>query len=160
EEDTPNPINTYGQTKLEGEKVIQEYWSKHYIIRTSWVYSQFNNNFMKTMLRLATERNTLSVIDDQIGTPTNAIDLAECILSMIISPIENFGIYNFSNEGKCSWYEFAMEIFRKNNILIKLKPIPTSDYPTPATRPKYSVLDKSKIKESFNIKILHWKENL
>lgn len=113
----PNPLGIYGQTKLEGEIAIQKNWSKYIIIRTSWVYSPFGNNFMKTMLRLGSERESLSVVNDQIGTPTNAVDLADAILKIIhfcqTEPVEVFGIYNFSNEGQCSWYDFANEIFKQ-----------------------------------------------
>ena len=164
ETDVPFPAGVYGLTKLQGEQAIESTWKKHFIIRTSWVYSQFANNFMKTMLRLASERDSLSVVADQIGTPTNAVDLAECLLTIITfcqtEPVEVFGIYNFSNEGQCSWYDFAAEIFRVNNISINLQPIPTSAYPTPAKRPAYSVLDKSKIKKVFGIEIKDWKESL
>lgn len=176
EEDIPNPTGVYGQTKLDGEKAIQETFDNYYIIRTSWVYSQFGANFMKTMLRLASERENLSVVNDQIGTPTNAVDLAEVLVSIICHTslcraeskysrsasftISNFGIYNFSNEGKCSWYDFANKIFELNRVIIDLQPIPTSSYPTPAKRPKYSVLDKSKIKNTFGISILDWESSL
>lgn len=166
EEDLPNPTGIYGQTKLDGEIAIQNIWKNHFIIRTSWVYSQFGANFMKTMLRLASERDSLSIVNDQIGTPTNAIDLAEVLVSIILktrnSKLEtrNFGIYNFSNEGQCSWYEFAKKIFEINNISINLQPIPTSNFPTPAKRPVYSVLNKSKIKKTFGIEIKNWEESL
>jgi dTDP-4-dehydrorhamnose reductase len=165
EVDNTNPTGVYGQTKLDGELTIQAIWHKHFIIRTSWVYSQFGNNFLKTMLRLASERDTLSVVNDQIGTPTNAVDLAEILVKIIIKTnqlqtIENFGIYNFSNEGQCSWFDFAKKIFEINKILIDLKPISTTEFPTPAKRPKFSVLDKSKIKATFNIKIKSWEESL
>jgi dTDP-4-dehydrorhamnose reductase len=169
EDDIPNPTGVYGQTKLDGEKAIQETFDKYYIIRTSWVYSQFANNFMKTMIRLGSERDSLSVVNDQIGTPTNAVDLAEVLVKIIChterslsvsSTIYNFGIYNFSNEGQCSWYDFASKIFEINNITIDLKPIPTSSYPTPAQRPAYSVLDKSKIKSIFNLHIDTWESSL
>lgn len=167
EDDIPNPTGVYGQTKLEGEKAIQETFENYFIIRTSWVYSQFGNNFMKTMLRLAADRDSLSVVNDQIGTPTNAVDLAEVLVKIICHtersrsaspnfqlPTSNlFGIYNFSNEGQCSWFDFAKEIFKVNNIAINLQPIPTSSYPTPAKRPAYSVLDKSKIKTAFGPEI-------
>lgn len=163
--DIPNPTGVYGQTKLDGEKAIQEVWEKHFIIRTSWVYSQFGNNFMKTMLRLASERDTISVVDDQIGTPTNAVDLAEVLVKIILTDnrqptTDNFGIYNFSNEGQCSWYDFAKKIFEINNISINLLPIPTTSFPTPAKRPSFSVLDKSKIKTVFGIEISNWEESL
>ncbi len=167
EEDKTNPKSVYGQTKLDGEKVIQSVLEKHIIIRTSWVYSQFGNNFLKTMIRLGSDRETLSVVNDQIGTPTNAVDLASAIVKIIIYPnlqsaICNLQskIFNFSNLGQCSWFDFAKEIFEINNINIDLKPIPTSSYPTPAQRPKYSVLDKSKITETFGIKIKSWDESL
>ena len=160
-----NPKGVYGQTKLDGEKAIQQVFSKYYIIRTSWVYSQFGNNFMKTMLRLASERTALSVVNDQIGTPTNAVDLAEALVQIIFSNSQqpttnNYGIYNFSNEGECSWYDFAKKIFEINNISIDLSAIPTEQFPTPAQRPKYSVLDKSKIKTTFGITIKTWEESL
>lgn len=165
ETDVPFPAGIYGLTKLQGEQAIESTWEKHFIIRTSWVYSQFANNFMKTMLRLASERDSLSVVADQIGTPTNAVDLAECLLTIITQHLTPntqhlFGIYNFSNEGQCSWYDFAAEIFRVNNISINLQPIPTSAYPTPAKRPAYSVLDKTKIKEVFGVEIKNWEESL
>jgi dTDP-4-dehydrorhamnose reductase len=166
ESDIPNPQCVYGQTKLDGELAVQNIWEKHFIIRTSWVYSQFANNFMKTMLRLAAERDSLSVVNDQIGTPTYAVDLAEVLIKIIescyaeASSASNFGIYNFSNEGVCSWCDFAKEIFHQKEISIDLKPIPTSAYPTPAKRPSYSVLDKSKIKNTFNLKINDWKASL
>ncbi|HSD14303.1 MAG TPA: dTDP-4-dehydrorhamnose reductase [Flavobacterium sp.] len=166
ENDLPNPTGVYGQTKLDGETEIMNTWEKYFIIRTSWVYSQFGNNFMKTMLRLAAERDTLSVVNDQIGTPTNAVDLAEALVGMIYfcegQPIgtNRYGIYNFSNEGQCSWYDFAQKIFEVNKIAITVNPIPTSGFPTPARRPKYSVLDKTKIKRTFEIDIKKWEEAL
>jgi dTDP-4-dehydrorhamnose reductase len=164
ETDVPFPSGVYGLTKLQGEQAIQANWEKHFIIRTSWVYSQFGNNFMKTMLRLASERDSLSVVADQIGTPTNAVDLAEVLIVIIVSSfkfqVSSFGIYNFSNEGQCSWYDFANEIFRQKGVSIDLKPIPTSAYPTPAKRPAYSVLDKTKIRSTFDIKINDWQTSL
>jgi dTDP-4-dehydrorhamnose reductase len=165
EEDIPNPTGVYGQTKLDGEKAIRETWNKHFIIRTAWVYSQFGNNFMKTMLRLASERESLSVVNNQIGTPTNAIDLAEVLIKLITYNLQpttynQYGIYNFSNEGQCSWFDFAKEIFRLNDISIDLQPIPTNAYPTPAKRPAYSVLDKKKIKNVFEIEINSWQMSL
>ena len=164
ETDQPNPTGVYGQTKLDGERAIQSVFDHYYIVRTSWVYSQFGANFMKTMLRLASERDALSVVNDQIGTPTNAVDLAEVLLEIITEHYKNntehFGIYNFSNEGTCSWYDFANKIFEVNHIKIDLQPIPTSSYPTPAKRPKYSVLNKSKIKNTFGISISDWESSL
>lgn len=163
EAEVPNPTGVYGQTKLEGEIAIQNIWSKHFIIRTSWVYSQFGNNFMKTMIRLGNEKDELSVVSDQIGTPTNAVDLAEVLIQIVKSQkskAESFGIYHFSNKGECSWYDFAKEIFTLNHIQINLKSIPTEAYPTSAKRPKYSVLDKTKITTTFGIPINNWKESL
>ena len=176
ETDLPNPTGVYGQTKFDGEKVIQETFDNYFIVRTSWVYSQFGNNFMKTMLRLAADRDSLSVVNDQVGTPTNAVDLADVLVKLVISDkirvnilasqdtthnlIPQFGIYNFSNQGECSWYEFAAEIFRQNNVKIDLKPIPSSQFPTPAKRPSFSVLDKSKIENLLEIKIKTWQESL
>lgn len=164
EEDITNPTGVYGQTKLDGEKAIQAVFDNYFIIRTSWVYSQFGNNFMKTMLRLASERDSISVVNDQIGTPTNAVDLADALAQIITSnsqlPASNFGIYNYSNEGQCSWYDFAQKIFEINNIKIDLKSIPTSSFPTPAKRPEYSVLDKTKTKATFGIEIKNWEDSL
>jgi len=165
EEDVPKPTGVYGQTKLDGEKAIQKTFDNYFIIRTSWVYSQFANNFMKTMLRLGLERDSLSVVNDQIGTPTNAVDLAEVLVKVIKTynsqlTTHNFGIYNFSNEGQCSWYDFAKKIFEINDIEIDLKPIPTSSYPTPAKRPAFSVLNKTKIKNSFDLQICNWEDSL
>jgi dTDP-4-dehydrorhamnose reductase len=166
EVDIPNPTSIYGQTKLDGEKAIQAILEKYFIIRTSWVYSEFGNNFLKTMLRLGSERDCLSVVCDQIGTPTNAVDLAKAILKIIqnctAEPIlaSSYGIYNFSNEVQCSWFDFAKKIFEIHEIKIDLRPIPTSSYPTPAKRPAYSVLDKSKIKRVFGVEVLEWEESL
>lgn len=163
--DLPNPTGIYGKTKLEGEKAIQGVFDNYFIIRTSWVYSEFGNNFMKTMLRLASERDQISVVNDQIGTPTHALDLAEALLKIIQSTDQNpsknnFGIYNYSNEGQCSWYDFAKKIFEIKNIKMDVKPIPTSQFPTPAQRPKFSVLDKTKIKTTFGIFIETWENAL
>ncbi|MDD2820066.1 MAG: dTDP-4-dehydrorhamnose reductase [Flavobacterium sp.] len=165
EEDIPNPKSVYGQTKLDGEKAVQAILEDYFIIRTSWVYSQFGANFMKTMLRLGAERDSLSVVNDQIGTPTNAVDLAEALVQIVVFVSQHpthkvSGIYNFSNEGSCSWFDFAKKIFENNTINIDLQPIPTSSYPTPAQRPKYSVLDKTKIKLVFGIAIKGWEERL
>ena len=160
EEDKTNPQGIYGQSKLDGEKALQTIFTRYFILRTSWVYSQFGNNFMKTMLRLASERSALSVVDDQIGTPTHALDLAEAIVKVIQSNSKNFGVYNFSNEGSASWYDFAKKIFELNKISIDLKAIPTSKFPTLAKRPTYSVLDKSKFKSEFGHAIPHWETAL
>lgn len=160
ETDATNPQGVYGRTKLDGERVLQSVCKRYFIIRTSWVYSQFGNNFMKTMLRLGKERDTLSVVNDQIGTPTQAVELAEALLTIVNSESKNYGIYNFSNEGVASWFDFAAKIFETNQINIDLKPIPTSGFPTPAKRPAYSVLDKSKIKAEFGLQINDWETAL
>ena len=166
EADVPNPKGVYGQTKLDGEIAIQEVFDAYFIIRTSWVYSQFGNNFMKTMLRLASERTKLSIVNDQIGTPTNAVDLANAILKIAISchaelvSASSYGIYNYSNEGQCSWFDFAKKIFEINQVKIDVIPIPTTQFPTPAERPKYSVLDNSKIKSAFGIEIKPWEQSI
>lgn len=160
EDDATNPQGVYGKTKREGEQEIEKILPQHYIIRTSWLYSEYGNNFMKTMLRLAAERDKLGVVNDQTGTPTNANDLAEALLQIITRGKKAYGIYHYSNEGVATWYEFAGEIFRINNVLIDLQPIPTSAYPTPAKRPAYSVMDKSKIKEVFGLSIKGWQDSL
>ncbi len=160
ESDKTNPQGVYGLTKRQGEEAIVAVLKEHFIIRTSWLYSRFGNNFMKTMLKLGNERTSLNVVDDQIGTPTHAVDLAKALLSIIQSGKKSYGIYHFSNEGSTSWYGFAKAIFDFNGVKIELNPIPTSAYPTPAKRPEYSVLDKSKIKETFGIAIRNWEESL
>ena len=165
EDDTPNPKSVYGQTKLEGEIAIQKVLNEYFIVRTSWVYSQFASNFMKTMLRLGAEKDSISVVDDQIGTPTNAIDLAQTLVQIILKTIKSpeinrYGVYNFSNEGSCSWFDFAQKIFELSAVKIQLKPIPTSSYPTPAERPANSILDKNKIKRTFDIEIQRWDERI
>jgi dTDP-4-dehydrorhamnose reductase len=160
ETDVTNPLGIYGKTKLEGEQAVASEMNEYFIIRTSWVYSQFGNNFMKTMLRLASEKDSLSIVNDQIGSPTNAVDLAKATLAIVKSNSEAYGTYNFSNEGIASWYDFAKEIFKVNNISIEVNPIPTEAFPTPAKRPKYSVLDKSKTKKTFGIQIKTWQESL
>jgi dTDP-4-dehydrorhamnose reductase len=160
ETDATNPLSVYGKTKLEGEQAVIDNTNEYFIVRTSWVYSQFGNNFMKTMLRLASERDSLSIVSDQIGSPTNAVDLAKALVSIVKSKSSKYGIYNFSNEGTASWYDFAAEIFRINKVVINVNPIPTEVFPTPARRPKYSLLDKSKIKNTFGIEIKTWQESL
>ena len=162
ETDKTDPQSIYGQTKLDGEKAILSIGAKNtIIIRTSWVYSSFGANFVKTMLRLGKEKDELGVIFDQIGTPTYARDLAKTILD-IIPNIQNKApeIYHFSNEGVCSWYDFAKTIFELSHVQCKVRPIETKEYPTPATRPYYSLLNKAKIKNHFNIEIPYWKDSL
>lgn len=160
EEDVTNPINVYGKTKLEGEQEIIRLLDAHYILRTSWLYSEYAGNFVKTMRKLGSERDELSVIVDQVGTPTYAIDLAKTILDIIAHDTENYGTYHFSNEGVTSWYDFAKGIFEISGIEVKLNPIPGSAYPTKARRPAYSVMDKSKIKNTFKLSIPYWRDSL
>ncbi|KEI35414.1 dTDP-4-dehydrorhamnose reductase [Francisella sp. W12-1067] len=162
ETDNINPQSVYGITKSAGEKAIQEINPKNsIIIRTSWVYSYYGNNFVKTMLNLGQDRDSLGVIFDQVGSPTYAKDLAEVIL-VILPDIknQNVQIYNYSNEGALSWYDFAREIMDMANISCQVNPIETKAYPTLAKRPHYSLLNKSKIKEDFDIVIPYWKDSL
>ena len=150
------PTGVYGASKLAGENYISDNMTDYFIIRTSWLYSEFQNNFLKTMLRLGKEREELSVVYDQAGTPTYAVDLAEFILHIIKTDSKEFGLYHYSNEGVASWYDFAFEIFKLSGIRIDLKPITSDQFPTPAKRPNYSVMSKDKTKQTFNIKIKHW----
>jgi dTDP-4-dehydrorhamnose reductase len=162
EDDKTNPNSIYGKTKLDGEKALQSINPKNsIIIRTSWVYSSFGANFVKTMLHLGKEKEELGVIFDQVGTPTYAKDLAQAILD-IIPKINNnkVQIYNYSNEGVISWYDFAKEIMKMAKLECKVNPIETKEYPTPAKRPYYSLLNKSKIKKEFNITIPYYKDSL
>lgn len=166
EDDRPKPINVYGRSKLEGEIMADKIHDKSIIIRTSWLYSMHGVNFLKTMLRLGKEKQNLEVVFDQIGSPTYAGDLAQAILQLIKVVLDNqfnpsyFGTYHYTNEGIASWYDFAYEIFRIRNISTTIEPVNSLRFPTPAKRPSYSVLDKSKIKSTFNITIPHWKDSL
>lgn len=160
EKATTNPINMYGQTKLAGEHAIQKWYPEAIIIRTSWVYSTYGKNFVKTMCRLMTERDEVSVINDQIGSPTYAKDLAVALLKIVDSPKWEAGVYNYSNEGEISWYDFAVAIRDFRSFDCQVKPIPTSAYPTPARRPKYSLLDKSKIKAVYGVEVPNWEISL
>ena len=154
------PNSVYGTTKLNGEKAAQAACPNTMIIRTAWLYSTFGNNFVKTMLRLGKEKSELGVIFDQIGTPTYAHDLAIAIMTAIDKGVVP-GIYHFSNEGVISWYDFTKAIHRIAGInTCKVKPLHTSEYPTPAARPHYSVLDKTKLKETYGIEIPYWEESL
>ncbi|MGL5272223.1 MAG: dTDP-4-dehydrorhamnose reductase [Phocaeicola sp.] len=161
EEYPTSPNSIYGKTKRTGEEAALAGCSKSVVIRTSWLYSTFGNNFVKTMIRLGREREMLGVIFDQIGTPTYAADLAEAIVSVLNHQEIVPGIYHYSNEGVCSWYDFTKTIHRLTGITTcQVNPIHTADYPTAATRPHYSVMDKSKIKQVYGIKIPHWEESL
>jgi dTDP-4-dehydrorhamnose reductase len=160
ENDPAEPISVYGLTKLEGEQAITAAMDEFFILRTSWLYSEYGNNFVKTMLKLGADRDELKVIADQVGTPTYAIDLAKAILQIIESGNKAYGIYHFSNEGAISWYDFAQAIFELSNTQVKVFPIPTSEYPTKATRPAFSVMNKAKIKTAFQMEIPYWRKSL
>lgn len=160
EADEANPISVYGQTKLDGEKAVTALLKEHFILRTSWLYSEYANNFVKTMLKLGSERAELNIIADQVGTPTYAIDLSNAIFDIIQSGSDAYGIYHYSNEGVTSWFDFARAIFDISETKVKTNPIPGSAYPTKATRPAFSVMDKSKIKSTFNIDIPYWRDSL
>ncbi len=160
ETDETVPISIYGLTKLEGEQVIPPLTSRYFILRTSWLYSEFAGNFVKTMLKLGRERDELRVIWDQAGTPTYAIDLAGVILHLIETRSPAFGLYHYSNEGLTSWYDFAAAIFELSGTTVKTTPIRTAEYPTKATRPPYSVMDKSKAKTALGIHLPHWRTSL
>ncbi len=160
ETDPTVPISVYGLTKLEGEKAVEAVLEKHYIVRTAWLYSEFAGNFMKTMLRLGNERDSLGIIADQVGSPTYGVDLAGALLDMIASNKKAYGIYHYSNEGAISWYDFAQAIFELGKVNVIANPLKTSEYPTKATRPAFSVMDKTKIKTTFGIKIPYWRDSL
>lgn len=153
-----DPVNVYGASKLEGEKQAMQLNDESIIIRTSWVYSQYGKNFVKTILRLLNEKEEISVVNDQVGSPTYAADLAEVILKILDD--WKPGIYHFSNDGVISWYDFAVAIKEISGSKCVVKPVPTSSYPTRAKRPSYSVLDKTKIQETFGIRLRQWKQSL
>lgn len=163
EDDKPNPKSVYGQTKLAGENAVLDTLTNAYVMRTSWVYSEFGNNFVKTMVRLGKEKDEISVVGDQYGSPTWARDLADTILK-IIDEIQRGndkpGVYHYSNEGSISWFDFATEIMKIARLKCRVNPIQTSEFPTKAARPKYSVLDKSKISSTFKLEIKNWKQSL
>ena len=165
ETDSVNPQSVYGKSKLEGEKILMEISPKSIILRTAWLYSSFGNNFVKTMIRLGKEKESLNVVNDQTGTPTYAADLAKTVLQIIEDSektnLFHAGIYHYSNEGLCTWYDFCLKIYElTGNKTCKVYPVSTAEYPTKAVRPLYSVLDKAKIKETFHLKIPLWEESL
>ena len=162
ETDPTAPLGVYGRTKLAGEKAVTDSGCDYLIIRTSWLYSSFGNNFVKTMRRLTAEKDSLKVVFDQVGTPTYAGDLAQAILKIIDSGkyADNAGIYHFSNEGVCSWYDFAIEIRNLSGNLCDIQPCHSDEFPSKVKRPNFSVLDKTKIKETFGLKIPYWKFSL
>ena len=158
-----SPLGAYGRTKLAGEEAVKASGCRYLILRTAWLYSEYGNNFLKTMLRLTSERETLRVVFDQVGTPTYAGDLALAIFSLIEAGryTGNEGVYHFTDEGVCSWYDFAVEIAAAaGHDTCRIIPCHTSEYPTKATRPAYSVLDKTRFKETFQMDIPHWREAL
>ena len=160
EEDSTNSLNIYGASKLKGEQYVQEICQAYYILRTSWLYSQYGQNFYDTVLRFAKEGKLLTVTTEQTGTPTNANDLAEAILTIIRINSKNYGIYNFSNQGEATWYDFAKEILIQTNQLTKSNLAKTDYYRTFAARPSYSVLDTRKYKNTFNKAVFDWKKSL
>jgi dTDP-4-dehydrorhamnose reductase len=167
EHDPVNPKSVYARTKLAGERAAQKAHPQAMMLRTSWVYAPTGNNFVKTMLRLGKERPALNVVFDQIGTPTYAPDLAEAILHILeklenkeVAPEQLAGIWHYSNEGVASWYDFAVAVMEIAGLPCIVRPIETKDYPTPAQRPPFSVLNKGKIKSAFGLEIPHWRESL
>jgi dTDP-4-dehydrorhamnose reductase len=160
EDSGAEPISVYGKTKLEGEQAAQRLLTKYFIVRTGWLYSEFGNNFVKTMLKLGADKDELRIIADQTGTPTYAMDLAGFIMQIIKSNSDAYGVYHYSNEGVTSWYDFAKGIFDISNTAVKVIPVRTDEYPTKATRPAYSVMDKSKAKRTFGIEIPYWRDSL
>lgn len=164
EADVPGPVSVYGKSKLAGELFALNH-PESIIIRTSWLYSSFGNNFVKTIMKLTAEKESIKVVYDQIGSPTYAFDLASAILNIISGVIRNQiafipGIYNFSNEGVCSWYDFAVAVNEETKSSCRILPVLTEEFPTKAQRPVYSVLNKKKIKETYNLSIPHWQESL
>ena len=160
ETDAPNPLSVYGASKLQGERSIQETTEAYFIIRTSWLYSEYGKNFIKTMLSLSETLNEISVVSDQIGSPTYAGDLAEVLIQIVLSSSTNYGVYHYSNSGTISWYDFAVEIFKQFGKTIEVKPIKTKDYPTAAKRPKFSALNTIKIENNFDCTIKDWQRSL
>ncbi|MFD0716740.1 dTDP-4-dehydrorhamnose reductase [Paenibacillus sp. GCM10027626] len=158
EYDQPNPQTVYGKSKLAGEQLTQTLVRRHFIVRTSWVFGQYGNNFVKTMLKLAGEREQLQVVNDQFGSPTYALDLA-CFLMQLVRT-DFYGVYHVSNTGSCSWYEFAATIFAERRLIIRLDSCTTEEYPRPAPRPAYSVLDHSVLRSRGFESLRHWKEAL
>lgn len=160
EDDLTQPLNVYGKSKLEGERLAMENNSKTVIVRTAWVYSKYGKNFLKTMLRLFNEKEEISVVNDQHGTPTNANDIARAILKIIQTKKKTPGIFHFTNAGETTWFGFAEAIKQLTHSKIKINPIPSSAYPTPAQRPQYSVLDTTKIQEVYGVEVPEWKASL
>ncbi|PNE25566.1 dTDP-4-dehydrorhamnose reductase [Tannerella sp. oral taxon 808] len=161
EDDPTSPTSVYGRTKLAGEQILlRELPTDAVILRTAWLYSEVGNNFVKTMLRLGAERPEIRVVNDQLGSPTYAGDLAEAVLRVLTAPTFHPGIYHYTDDGVCSWYDFARHILRVAHPTCIIRPIPTADYPTPAARPAYSVLDKTRIRQAYGVSIPRWQDSL
>lgn len=160
ETDATDPINVYGLTKLKGEQALQSSGATYVITRTAWVYSTYGANFVKTMMRLMNERDEIGVVADQVGTPTYARDLAQVIMDVVVADAFTQGIYHYSNEGKISWYDFAAAIKEIKGYKTKINAISSDAFPTPANRPNFSLLDKTKIKTTFNVSVPYWKDSL
>ncbi|RBW68880.1 dTDP-4-dehydrorhamnose reductase [Bacillus taeanensis] len=156
--DVTSPLGVYGKSKLAGEQFVREHHSKFFIVRTSWVFGKHGNNFVKTMLKLVQDRDTLSVVHDQVGCPTYTVDLAECISNLVKT--ERYGTYHVSNSGSCSWYEFAKEIFSQSNIKVDVQPVTTEEFPRPAPRPKYSIFEHSALRLNDFPPMPDWKKAL
>lgn len=162
EDDETQPLNAYGQSKLGGEVRAWEACDRLIVVRSGWIYAKQGRNFLNTMLRLSRERREVKVVNDQVGTPTHAGDLAACLMAMIMDPHlpDKYGTYHFANEGACTWYDFAVASMDLAKVPCRVIPIPTEEYPTPAVRPRYSVLDKTKVKQTFGIEIDEWRISL
>ncbi|MDR0757680.1 MAG: NAD(P)-dependent oxidoreductase, partial [Tannerella sp.] len=160
EDDATNPQSVYGASKLAGEQALQAVCRDAVTVRTSWLYSEYGNNFFRTMLRLGSERATVSVVSDQTGTPTYAGDLARAILTVVDSPVFTPGVYHYSNEGACSWYGFALKIMALACLACRVLPVGTHEYPTRAVRPAYSVLCKDKIRQTYGVAVPDWETSL
>jgi dTDP-4-dehydrorhamnose reductase len=160
EDQAKEPIGVYGKTKLQGEETIQSICKKHFIIRTSWLYGHSGHNFLNTMLRLSETKDELNVVFDQVGTPTYVAELASAIRVIVNNKDEKYGTYHFSNEGVCSWFDFAHAIFELSQRKVALIPVLSQAFPTKAKRPNYSVLDKQKIRDTFDLDIPHWRDSL
>jgi len=160
EDEKKSPEGVYGKTKLQGEETIQSICKNHIIVRTSWLYGEKGHNFLHTMLKLSETKNKLSVVFDQVGSPTYVVELAEAIQYIIQSRKEDFGIYHYSNEGVCSWFDFAHSIFELSNKKVNLIPVLSDAFPSKAKRPNYSVMDKQKIRDTFDLVIPHWRDSL
>jgi len=160
EDENKSPAGVYGKTKLQGEETIQSICKKHFIIRTSWLYGTEGHNFLNTMLRLSETKTQLSVVYDQVGSPTYVVELADAIQKIIRIEKEEYGVFHYSNEGVCSWFDFAHAIFELSNRRVHLIPVLSGAFPTKANRPHYSVLDKQKIRDTFDLNIPHWRDSL